>query len=82
MKNIILTLIVSVVVLSSCQSEYSERMQKAKLLKANYTRIEKTYKNRENQRLKYFLHDLKTKIKYQAKASGNESLFLKEIWEK
>ncbi len=80
MKNHIFPFIASIIVLSSCKSEYSERMQNAKLLKAEYTYIEKIYQNTENHKLQFYLNDLKTKIEQEAKISGNEELFLKEIW--
>ena len=80
MKIQLFTLAASVLLFNSCQSEYSERMQNEKFLKAEYTDIEKIYQNTENHKLLYYLNDLNTKIEFEAKISGNEELFLREIW--
>jgi hypothetical protein len=79
MKNNIFIFMISFVVLYACKSEYSERMHNAKLLKAEYVCIEKDCIKPENHKLQYYLDVLKNKIKKEAKISGNEEFFLKEI---
>lgn len=66
--------------LQSCQSEYAERMTKAIELKRKHTALKVMMTESENPGLKNLMSDLEKEISLQAKISGNEELFLKEIW--
>jgi hypothetical protein len=64
----------------SCQSEYTERMKKAIELKRKHTELRNIMNQSENQLIKTLLSELEREITIQAKISGNEELFLKELW--
>ena len=67
-----------VISFSSCTSEYEERLQKAKKIRAEIIRIEQESKNLGivfDQELK----ELQTEIQFHARVSGNEDLFFKEL---
>ncbi|MFN5416951.1 MAG: hypothetical protein ACK5B9_07855 [Flavobacteriia bacterium] len=64
----------------SCQSEYSERMAKAIELKKKHSEIQNILIESKNPNLKATLNDIEKEIKIQAAISGNEELFLKELW--
>lgn len=66
--------------LQSCQSEYSERMAKAIELKKKHTEIQNILTESKNADLKAALSDIEKQIEIQAAISGNEELFLKELW--
>lgn len=66
--------------LQSCQSEYSERMAKAISLKKKHTEIQNILVESQNPSLKATLSDIEKEIRLQAEISGNEELFLKELW--
>ena len=66
--------------LQSCQSEYSERMAKAIELKKKHTENQNILIESKNPGLKAALSDIEKEIKIQAAISGNEELFLKELW--
>jgi hypothetical protein len=76
-KILLLILLVSALSNTSCESEYSERMCKAIVLKKKHEELKST--NKRN--LKEVLNDIEQEIKNHATLSGNEELFLKEIWE-
>lgn len=64
----------------SCQSEYSERMSKAIALKKKHTEIQNILVESKNESLKATLNEIEKEIKIQAAISGNEELFLKQLW--
>lgn len=64
----------------SCQSEYSERMSKAMKLKMEYKKVRNDMYDTKNPFLKLQLSEIEKEIKFHAILSGNETLFLKEIW--
>lgn len=66
--------------LSSCQSEYSERMAAAIELKGKYMEVKDIMNESNNPNLRPMLNEIEEEINLQAKISGNEELFLKEIW--
>ena len=68
--------------LQSCQSEYSERMARAIELKRKHTALKVMFTESENPGLKSLIGELEKEITIQAKISGNEELFLKEIWKR
>jgi hypothetical protein len=78
MKPTLLLLSLSFLVLTSCSSEYDERMSKAKALKIEML---KALNNRhilgviaEEQ-----IADLRKEINFHAKVSGNEELFFNQL---
>ena len=64
----------------ACQSEYSERMLKAIKLKQKYNEVKTIISESNSSNLKPMLVEIENEIKIQAQISGNEELFLKEIW--
>ena len=64
----------------SCQSEYSERMANAVELKRKHSELKNMLVESTNPGLKTLISDLEREIYLQAKISGNEDLFLKELW--
>jgi hypothetical protein len=64
----------------SCQSEYAERMKKAIELKRKHNELRNILIQSEKPTLKTLLSDLEKEISIQAKISGNEEMFLKELW--
>lgn len=68
-------------VVSSCSSEYSERLDKARALKVE---LEKTIAQQRELGVKS--HDevlaIKQQIAFHAKVSGNEELFIQQLSEK
>lgn len=83
MKTLLIsTLVFLLIGLQSCQSEYSERMAKAIELKRKYMDVKSIMIESNNNNLSKTLDEIEEEIKFQAKISGNEELFLKEIWKK
>ena len=78
------TVIISLFLMSlgfqACQSEYSERMLKAIKLKQKYNEVKTIISESNSSNLKPMLVEIENEIKIQAQISGNEELFLKEIW--
>ncbi|MBI2257836.1 MAG: hypothetical protein HYU67_02945 [Flavobacteriia bacterium] len=68
--------------IQSCQSEYSERMKKAIELKKKHNELRNILNQSDNQSIKALMVDIEKEINYQAIVSGNENLFLKELWKK
>lgn len=66
--------------LTSCTSEYEERMEIAKTLK---DKIETARSTNESQSmfLNEEISELESKIYFHAKVSGNEALFIKELFQ-
>lgn len=77
----LLLLIVSIVLLNSCQSEYQERLEEAKLLHERLLLIEETNFVAPNEDLITEMKDLREEIHFLAKVSGNEELFLDQVFE-
>lgn len=75
----LLLLVTSLFALQSCQSEYSERMSKAVKLKEQYQRVQDNMVT-QNPDLQIQLSKIENEIRFHAALSGNESLFLEEIW--
>ena len=81
MKNISLIILVLGILLTSCQSEYGERMKKALELKKEYQKVHIHLQNSKNPNLITQLSAIRKEIRFHAAVSGNEQLFLKEIWD-
>ena len=65
---------------TSCQSEYSERMDKALKLKKSYLDLKQKVSKTGDEKILIQLSNIEKEIKVQALISGNEETFLKEIW--
>jgi len=81
MKRIVFVALVLVVLITSCQSEYGERMKKALQLKKEYQKVHIHLQNSKNPNLIAQLNEIRKEIRFHAAVSGNEQLFLKEIWD-
>ncbi|MBI1836020.1 MAG: hypothetical protein HYR91_02020 [Flavobacteriia bacterium] len=75
MKGFIL-IAIFITTLFSCTSEYTERMEKALELKKEFILV---MKNEDIQNKESISKDLKSQIQVQAKLSGNESLFYRQL---
>lgn len=64
---------------TSCKSEYEERMEKARVIKIEMERL-----TNESEKLglefETELDELESQIEFHAKISGNQELFLKELF--
>lgn len=79
-SRILLVIIAAGFGLQSCQSEYGERMDKALKLKREYEKVQSDMYGSKNPSLKIQLSEIEKEIQFHAVLSGNEPLFLKEIW--
>ena len=79
--RIVVGLIVIVVILTSCKSEYEERLIEAKNLKLEMELLKNNQQLIFDDRFAEEIEDLKNKINILAKVSGDESLFLREVYE-
>lgn len=77
--RLILALVVGLTCFS-CQSEYGERMSKAIALKKKYENVLLHCNNAKNPMMKLQLNAIKKEIQFHATVSGNEQLFLEEVW--
>lgn len=66
--------------LSSCKSEYEERLEEALELKERISVVEANISMREQSNLSGEIELLEEEIQFLAKVSGNEKLFLKEVY--
>lgn len=80
MKIFIVLLLVISSTLMSCQSEYSERMSKALVLKEKYNQVQDVLYTTKNPYLEVQLSEIEKEIKFHATLSGNESHFLEQVW--
>ena len=81
MKKISLIIVVLGILVTSCQSEYGERMKKALQLKKEYQKVHLHIQNSKNPNLITQLSAIRKEIRFHATISGNEQLFLEEIWD-
>lgn len=77
--RLLLLAIASFFVLSSCTSEYEERMAEAKQLKSKLALIEETNFLAPSDALNQEIETLNERIDFLAKLSGNESLFKAQL---
>lgn len=75
--RLLLLLVLTAFAFQSCQSEYGERMSKAIALKRKYEAVQAQLMDDD---VKIQLADIEKEIKFHATLSGNESLFLEQIW--
>lgn len=81
MKLTTLLLLLAFVVLgASCTSEYEEQLSEGRRLKEKLTLMESTKHLSNNQDLDFEIAKLRNEITYLAKVSGNEELFIKELF--
>lgn len=66
--------------LSSCKSEYEERLEEARELKESMVLVEANSSIYEEYDLDSEKKLLEEEIRFLAKVSGNEKLFLKEVY--
>lgn len=81
MRLIATTLLVLLGLLTSCTSEYEERLEEAKKLKERYLLVEESHFLTPNKELIKEMEEIDHKIHFLAKVSGNEELFLKQVKE-
>ena len=79
MKLIIVSLLATLS-LSSCKSEYEERLEQARELKVRMSLVEENISIYKKYNLFNEKELLEDEIQFLAKVSGNEKLFLKEIY--
>lgn len=79
MKKRLLFAVLAVISMTSCKSEYEERMEKAREIKCEMERL-----TQQSQvmglKLDTELNELESQIEFHAKVSGNKDLFLKELF--
>lgn len=66
--------------LSSCKSEYEQRLEQARKLKDRMSLVEVNVSMNERTDLSNEIELLHEEIEFLAKVSGNEKLFLKEVY--
>ena len=66
--------------MGSCKSEYEERLEEAKVLKEQIHLVQVNHHLLPEAHLEDEIELLETKIYFHAKVSGNEELFLKEVF--
>lgn len=71
----------TIIILNSCSSEYAERLSIAKELKLELVQTMRDKEHLGETALEH-IAELKEKISFHAKVSGNEDLFIKELEEK
>lgn len=79
MKFSIVSLLV-ILSLSSCKSEYEERLEEARELKERISLVEENISMDDQYDLPNEIQVLQEEIQFLAKVSGNEKLFLKEVY--
>lgn len=66
--------------LSSCKSEYEQRLEQARKLKDRVSLVEANISLNKRSNLSNEIELLHEEIQFLAKVSGNEKLFLKEVY--
>ena len=80
MKLSLVSLLV-ILSLSSCKSEYEERLEQARELKERMSLVEANSSIYDKYNLSNEKELLEDEIQFLAKVSGNEKLFLKEVYQ-
>jgi hypothetical protein len=80
MKLLLVSLLLILLSLSSCKSEYEERLEQARELRARLSLVESTNLMNEKSDLSSEVELLHQEIQFLAKVSGNEKLFLEEVY--
>lgn len=79
MKVLSLLLLLLLVLFTSCKSEYEERLEQAKELKEKILVIEESNFLNPNAELIHEINEMEARIRFLAKVSGNEEVFLSEL---
>lgn len=79
MKVLSLLLLLLLVLFTSCKSEYEERLEQAKDLKEKILVIEESNFLNPNAELIQEINEMEARIRFLAKVSGNEEVFLSEL---
>ncbi|MCJ8289820.1 MAG: hypothetical protein HRT58_09170 [Crocinitomicaceae bacterium] len=79
MKLFLVSLLV-ILSLTSCKSEYEERLEQARALKVRLSLVQSNISMNEQSNLSSEVDLLHEEIQFLAKVSGNEKLFLKEVY--
>lgn len=69
-----------VISLGSCKSEYEERLEQARELKERMQLVESNLASNNAKNLSAELESLQEEIQFLAKVSGNEKLFMQEVF--
>ncbi|MDP5098820.1 MAG: hypothetical protein NWQ27_02400 [Crocinitomicaceae bacterium] len=78
--TLLLILFSSCLSMSSCTSEYEERLKEAKSLKVRLTSLESDTRMYSEEESSIEEEEIYNKIHMLARLSGNEQLFLKEVF--
>jgi hypothetical protein len=81
MKLSIVSLLLVIISLPSCKSEYEQRLEEARELRESMELVEANRSIYEEYDLVSEKELIEQEIRFLAKVSGNEKLFLKEIYE-
>ena len=68
--------------LGSCTSEYEERMDQAKLLRGRLEKVNQADNGELHNTLEQEIAEIHSEIIFLSKISGNEDLFMKELFSK
>lgn len=79
MKVLTFLLLLGLVLFTSCKSEYQERLEQAKDLKERISVLEESNFVNPNQELMKEIDEMEARIRFLAKVSGNEEMFLSEL---
>ncbi|MFT5777546.1 MAG: hypothetical protein ACI837_000482 [Crocinitomicaceae bacterium] len=80
MKLISVSLLLLILLLASCKSEYEERLEQGRELKEKMTMVQASNTLLPRERLIDEIENLEQEIFFLAKVSGNEDLFLTEVF--
>lgn len=80
MRIVITTSLLLLMSLASCKSEYDERMEQALELKEKIVLVERSNNLAPRKSLMTEIEMLNEEIQFLAKISGNEELFLQELF--
>ncbi len=79
MKLIVTSLLLTIT-LFSCKSEYEERLEQARVLKQRMQLVESNFSSNNAKIMSNELQTLHEEIQFLAKVSGNEKLFMEEVF--
>ena len=69
-----------IISLASCESEYEQRLEQARELKERMQLVESNLATNNAKNLSAELESLQEEIQFLAKVSGNEKLFMQEVF--
>ena len=81
MKQLAVLLLLAIAGMNaSCTSEYEERLSQGLNLKERLAIVEQSYSMFSNDRLSSEIEEIRNEINLLAKVSGNEELFLQQVF--